>query len=208
MKTYFIAALLLAASTWTVQSQTKGTNSIGFGVSSSTSKYEVDPANAIYNEQKGTNYSLTFGHFVKDNARIGLTATYFEGSSTSTSGGVNSDNKGYGGILHYQKYYPLLKRFYAYAGGRGRYLYSKDRQYYQSSGSNSYKGSTYGIGAYGGAAYFLSKRFAFEAQLLTADFTYYKQTNTLNSAKSTQTNLNISSSGVINDLGFSIYLLF
>ena len=206
MKTYLIAALLLAACTWTAQSQTKGTNAIGFGVSSQTTKHENESNSVFDSEQKSTNYSLTYGHFIKDNTRVGLTAFYSDGSTESS--GTETNSKGYGGMLHYQKYYPLLKKFYAFAGGRGRYMYTEDEWNDDAPSENSQKSNLYGIGAYGGAAYFLSKRFAFEVQLLSADFSYHRATNSDNNSKTTQTSLNVSSTGAINNLGFNIYFLF
>ncbi|WP_256009268.1 hypothetical protein [Desertivirga xinjiangensis] len=206
MKTYLIAALLLTACTWTAQSQTTGTNVIGFGVSSQTTKNENESSSMINSEQKSTRYSLTYGHFINENARIGVTAFHSDGSSEYS--GLETKSEGYGGALHYQKYYPLFKKFYAFAGGRGRYMYSKDKSESENSSEISMESNFYGIGAYGGAAFFLSKRFAFEVQLLSADFSYSKSTYNNLGLKSTQTNLNISSTGAINDLGFSIYFLF
>ncbi|RZL27640.1 MAG: hypothetical protein EOO96_22210 [Pedobacter sp.] len=87
-----------------------------------------------------------------------------------------------------------------------------DTQQTQNTASTDYKSNTYSLGAYGGVTWFLSKRFALETSLLSADFAYNSteatQTAFFSNTKSKQTNFNLSSQGFINNLGFKIYILF
>ena len=208
MKKLFLAALMLAYGAFCAKSQTKGTNAIGLGLSSQTTKQESgENLNSFESEQKATNFSLTYGNFIKNNSKIGLTARYGYGSSESTFGSSSSFDS-YGGALHYQHYYPLLKKFFAFAGGRVEYDYALNKITGSENATSEWKSNMYSIGAYGGAAYFLSKRFSFEAQLLSAGFHYHQQKHLENSMKSKQTGFNVSTNGFINNLGFNIYFLF
>ena len=77
---------------------------------------------------------------------------------------------------------------------------------------NDQIGHQYSVGAYGGVTWFLSKRFAFETSLLSADMIYAtterEEGSGSNGVKYKTTNFNLSSQGFINNLGFKIYLLF
>ena len=207
MKRILIAVAVLAISSFTASAQTKGTSMIGFGISSQKVKYEYVAPGWQDSENKTNNFSLSYGVFVKDNSKIELTGTY--GKSSQEYSSTNSyETKSYGGSLSYQHYYPLLKKFYAFAGGRGTYSYSKNEQVDGSARPTTYKGNLYGVGAYGGATYFLSNRFAFEAQLLSASF-YYEKVNQGGPQTSTKrTSFDVSTSGAINDLSFKIYFMF
>lgn len=68
----------------------------------------------------------------------------------------------------------------------------------------SYTSNQYAVGAYGGITWFVSKRFALETSLLSADITYSKtEQNEVNSnsysTKSEFTSFNLSSQGFINN---------
>ncbi|HYK77166.1 MAG TPA: hypothetical protein VEV16_09320, partial [Daejeonella sp.] len=86
----------------------------------------------------------------------------------------------------------------------------------QSQSGNSMTGYTtnnYSVGAFGGLSFFISKRFAFEADLLSANVGYSKSTNKQSDPlqgkfKTETTSFNLSTSGSINNLGFKIYFLF
>lgn len=204
-----ILIALMAMGTFFAQAQTKGTNTIGLGVNVSTSK--MDGTGQNNNEQKNRAFSLGYGHFIKDNERIGINFSYAKYEQTGMST-MNNIVKSYGGSLTYQKYYPLFKKLYAFAGGRGGYTYSSN-DYNTSNYGQGVKENFYNIGAYGGVTWFVSKRFAFEADLLTADVTYSKakynssETNSASTFRTT-TNFNLSTGGAINNLGFKIYFLF
>ena len=208
MKKMLLIALLAMGALF-AQAQTKGTNTLGLGVNVSTSK--MDGSGQTNNEQKNRAFSLGYGHFIKDNERIGINFSYGKYEQNGSATSINTV-KSYGGSLTYQKYYPLFKKLYAFAGGRGGY----------SNSSNDYNNSTYGqgnkdnlytLGAYGGVTWFVSKRFAFEADLLAADIFYRKtkynssEANETSNSRTT-TDFNLSTSGAINNLGFKIYFLF
>ncbi|MDR6781816.1 hypothetical protein ABIE26_001696 [Pedobacter africanus] len=189
--------------------QTKGTSALGFGanVHSSKTKNENLPENTSNTTNR--NFSLSYGLFVKDNAKLGVELNYGKNKNSNTEG-FESSTKSYGANVTYQQYYPLIKKLYAYAGARAGY--GETRQ--ESSPDPTYgniKGNQYTIGAYGGVTWFVSKRFAFETSLLSANAFYatYKQKTIGTSViEHKQTNFDLSTSGVFRDLGFKIYLLF
>jgi len=191
--------------------QTKGTNALSFGVNSTKSKSSV---NNYEIESKNNNFTLGYGYFFKDNDKIGLDLTY--GLNKFNSGNTpNQEQKSYGGNLSYQHYFPLVKTLFAYAGGKAAYTYSKNKNLYEGAPpqSSSFTSNQYAVGAYGGITWFVSKRFALETSLLSADITYSKtEQNEINAnnlfTKNEYTSFNLSSQGFINNLGFKIYVLF
>lgn len=193
--------------------QTKGTNALSFGVNSSTNKLS---GNNYENKAKNNSFTLGYGYFFKDNNKIGLDLTYGINKNTYRNDNINNqEQKSYGGNLSYQRYFPLVKTLFAYAGGKAGYTYSKNDSQYNNTYPQvtSYTSNQYAIGAYGGITWFVSKRFALETSLLSADVTYNKtEQNEVNSdnffTKSEYTSFNLSSQGFINNLGFKIYILF
>ena len=191
--------------------QTKGTSTLGFGASVNTNKSSSNFGNS---ESTSTNknryFSLGYGYFIKDNARIGLELSYGNNTNEQSANDYSNESKTYGGNISYQKYYPLIKSFYAYAGARTGYARIKSAN--ESSNTYTTEGNNYNLGAYGGLTWFVSKRFAFETNLLSADIVYSKSTNKGQEldyeSKHELTNFNLNTSGFINDLGFKIYLLF
>lgn len=191
--------------------QTKGTSTLGFGANVSTNKSSSNfgnSENTITN--KNRYFSLGYGHFIKDNARIGLELSYGNNTNEQTANDYSNESKTYGGNISYQKYYPLIKTLYAYAGARTGYNYTRSTD--EDSNINLNEGNSYNLGAYGGITWFVSKRFAFETNLLSADIVYsqskYKGQDPTYQSKQELTNFNLNTSGFINDLGFKIYLLF
>lgn len=206
MKSKLLIMGALCAIAFTANAQTKGTNTLGFGVNVNTEKYNSPGGE---NETKVNSYSIGYGNFIKDNTKIGFDLNYSK--SENLNGIYNSDIKNYGGNLTYQKYFPLVKTLYAYAGGRGGYIYGKQENTSPSQ-VTEYTSNTYNVGAFGGITWFLSKRFAFETSLLSANASYTKTEQKENSSGNTfdykRTSFNLSSEGFINNLGFKIYILF
>ncbi|SDH65205.1 Outer membrane protein beta-barrel domain-containing protein [Pedobacter terrae] len=192
--------------------QTKGTNAVSFGVNSTTNKVTV---NNYENKVKNNSFTLGYGYFFKDNNKIGLDLTYGRNKNTYNNNMNNDELKSYGGNLSYQRYFPLVKTLFAYAGGKAGYTYGKNnsQSFTTSTQTTSYTSNQYAVGAYGGITWFVSKRFALETSLLSADITYSKtEQNEVNFnsyvTKSEYTSFNLSSQGFINNLGFKIYILF
>lgn len=193
--------------------QTKGTNALSLGVSAYTSKTEQNiQSGSATQKQKQNSFSLGYGHFISDNTKLGVNLIYGRGTSTSTSASQDNTTNIYGGSLSYQKYYPLIGKFYAYAGGVASYSNSKI-DYDDPQNLNSLKTNSYGIGAYGGITWFINKRWAFETNLLSATASYDTTdqtdgTSALSVYKKRDTSFSLNTQGVINDLGFKVYLLF
>ena len=191
--------------------QTKGTSTLGLGASISSNKSSSNFGNSeTVSTNKNRYISLGYGYFIKDNTRIGLELSYGKNTNEQTAYDYSNESKTYGGTISYQKYYPLIKTLYVYAGGSTGYA----RVQSTNEASNTYatEGNNYNLGAYGGITWFVSKRFAFETNLLSADVAYSttsnKQKDGTSQSKNEHTNFNLNTSGFINDLGFKIYLLF
>lgn len=206
MKTKLSIMAALCAIAFTANAQTKGTNTLGFGVNVNTEKYKSSGGEY---ENKTSSYSIGYGNFIKDNTKIGFELNYSKFNNDNVS--FANSSKNYGGNLTYQKYFPLVKTLYAYAGGKAGYNYGKQENTGTAQGTE-YTSNTYNIGAFGGITWFLSKRFAFETSLLSANASYTttqqkeSTSNTIFDYK--RSNFNLSSDGFLNNLGFKIYVLF
>ncbi|HUH33375.1 MAG TPA: outer membrane beta-barrel protein [Daejeonella sp.] len=210
MKKLLLVALL-ATGSLLVSAQTKGTNTLGLGLGFGKQKLEHTSQGVQYvNEQTSKGISIGYGHFIDENVKMGVQFTY--GTSWSTSmGGSEYNSKDYSGSLNYQRYYPIFKKFYAFGGGQVGYHYLKgvSLSNNQENGSST---NTYSLGVNGGLSWFLAKRLALEADLLTANFGVNRTRQTGNNAdgtyRNTSTGFNLSTTGAVNGLGFKIYFLF
>ena len=214
MKNKILTAIAVMASLCGY-AQTKGTSALSLGVGVNTCKYDYNIADngsvrISTRELKNSVFSLGYGLFIKDNAKLGVDLQYFT-SKQQSDAIVDSRLKGYGANVTYQQYYPIVKKLYAYAGGIAAYSYSKEK--YPLQDISDRINNQYGLGAYGGVTWFFSKRFAMETKLLSANFNYStSEQNTLPDASGSyntkSTAFNLSTNGFINDLGFKVYLLF
>jgi hypothetical protein len=184
-----------------VSAQLKGTNTLGVGFN--TSSYQVGPDGAG-DDRRTTYANLGYGHFIKDHLRLGVAGTFGYNRFITGTNGLDLTTRETGGILTLQKYFPLVKKFYAFAGGTGSYAHRKT----ESMGMPESTGNRYFLGASGGATYFLSKRFALEVDVLSAGINYSKDKRVDNSVEYTTTDLSVSTTGDLTNLGFRVYLLF
>lgn len=210
MKSKLLILVALCAAAFTSNAQTKGTNALSFGVtSSSQTSSSTNSSFGTESKIKLNSFTLGYGHFITDNSKLGLELTY--GLTKYEYFGNQSQNlKNYGANLSYQKYFPIVKTLFAYAGGKAGYAFSKDS--YQNTNTQKLDFNAYSVGAYGGLTWFVSKRFAFETNLLAANAAYSiqkrKDISNQNIQETKSTDFNLTSQGFINDLGFKIYLLF
>lgn len=209
MKKYLFVAIL-ATATCFVQAQTKGSNTIGLGIGLQKLKIEQFPSsNSSDIDQQTTGISVSYGGFIKQNNKLGIDLLYGDSKLNATTQDLST--KIYGGKLTYQKYFQLVKTFYAFGGGRGGYNYSEGRMQ-QEDYLSDFSNYVSTLGAYGGVSWFLSKRFALEADLLSADIGYNKSINnsvgTNGTFKTTSGSFNLNSAGAINNLAFKIHFLF
>lgn len=208
MKRQILTAIAVMASLCGY-AQTKGTSALGFGVNVTTDKTKTGISPETTQEIKNNNFSLGYGFFVKDNAKLGIELNYGNAKS-NYSAGSQTEVKSYGGSVSYQQYYPLIKTLYAYAGGKVGYGQSKQESFNEPS-IGEVSGRQYSAGVYGGITWFVSRRFAFETSLLSASASYVTSKQKIADAgfyENKQTIFNLSSNGFINNLGFKIYLLF
>jgi len=211
MKKQLLLAAMAVGMSLSAFSQTKGTNALSFGVNTATNK---SSGNNFEAKSQNNTFTLGYGYFFQDNRKIGIELAYGL-NKMNTNGNVDQRQKSYGGNVSYQHYFPLVKTLYAYAGGKGAYTYSSNKYIYSNTTSpeTNYSSNQYAVGAYGGITWFVSKRFALETSLLSADIVYNKTKNEeVNSngyfLKNEYTSFNLSSQGFINNLGFKIYILF
>jgi hypothetical protein len=209
MKSKLILTAMAVCISYEGFAQTKGTNMLGLGVNS----YKVTSSTVSSGNENKTNgnaFNLGYSHFIKENSKIGLDL-FLSVTKQEVFNGSTLKTNGYGANVNYQKYYPIVKTLFAYAGGRGGYNYSKQT----SAGLGGFQNSRtdyYSVGAYGGVTWFMSKRFALETSLLSANIGYLKNKTIDGSVGadhvSTQTSFDLNTEGFISDLGFKIYLLF
>jgi hypothetical protein len=205
MKKYLLIALLVTVSFYG-RSQTKGTNTIGMGMSFQTNEMET-PDN-YYSERSNANYSLGYGYFFKENQKAGLTlfVRRFKGlNKYPNTGGADVEpaiSWSYGGSFDYQRYHPLIKQLYIFAGARTGYQFTEAGWESNEMPSNRYSG-----GVHGGVSWIPFKRFALEADLLSADLVHINSKSEYGS-RIRSTNFDLSSTGDLNGLGFKIYFLF
>ena len=203
MKT-LLFSLLFAAIGFCAKSQTKGTNSIGFGINLNSRDSEQPNSS---DKQSLHQYSLNYGHFIKDNVKIGMSGSYGRQKS-ETLNSYSYDVTSYGGGLSYQKYYPLFRKLYVYAGADAGYQYSEEAYLNSVPSARNIKTDTYTVGASGGVAIFLYKHLALEAHLLNASALYSKRKDVDNDFKTNQKGFQLNSSGALNNFGFQIHFLF
>ncbi|GGI24679.1 hypothetical protein [Pedobacter mendelii] len=215
-KQLLITAMAVLCLGMTGFAQTKGTNALSFGINATTNKNSYKNLNQTeqITEQKSNLFSLGYGYFIKDNSKIGIEATYSQNTINST-GVTEQTFKSYGGNVSYQKYFPIVKTLFAYAGGKAGYAHGTQNQSQPLNSNNisqDYTSNSYTLGAYGGVTWFLGKRFALETSLLSADIAYNSTEQTqgtnLTAYTSKNTSFNFNSQGFINNLGFKIYILF
>ena len=206
MKKLLLIAMLATAS-YIVQAQTKGTNAMGLGLNFNTARIETASSKS---ESKHAGFNIGYGYFLKENEKIGMNVFYSMYNSGSIIGAGEPDPNGwktnsFGGAFTYQKFYALIKKFYAHAGPRAGYNYSQG-----TISSNDQRINTYSVGVNGGVSWFFSKRFALEADLLAADLSYSKskESSANSDFKYTSTGLQLNSTGAFNGLGFKINFLF
>lgn len=211
MKNKILTAIAVMASLCGY-AQTKGTSALSLGVGVNTSKYDYNNGSTEIStrELKNNTFSLGYGLFIKDNAKLGVDLQYFA-SKQQTDAIVDSRLKGYGANVTYQQYYSIVKKLYAYAGGTAAYNYAKEK--YTSQDVSDRISNQYVLGAYGGVTWFFSERFALETKLLSANFDYStsEQKSVSNAGETYETKstaFNLSTNGLINGLGFKVYLLF
>ncbi|WP_316830002.1 hypothetical protein [Pedobacter aquatilis] len=160
-KQLLITAVAVLCLGMTGFAQTKGTNALSFGINATTNKSSYKNVNQTEqtSEQKSNLFSVGYGYFIKDNSKIGVEAIYGQNTINST-GTTEQIIKSYGGNISYQKYFPIVKTLFAYAGGKAGYTYGTQNQSQPSNSSNvsqDYTSNSYSLGAYGGVTWFLGK---------------------------------------------------
>jgi hypothetical protein len=211
MKKHLLTAVAVLLSLYGF-SQMKGTSALSLGISSSTNEFYPNKLTSD-ERSKSTNSGVRLGYglFVTNNNKVSIELIYNHYKQDFMS--LSSDKiNGYGAAVSYQHYFPLIKSFYAYAGGGAQYLRSKSNYDSDSSNNRLNKSNTYSIGASGGVAWFISKRWAIETTVLSAgalygDSEYINISNNIIQTSKT-TNFNLSSDGIFNNLGFKVYLMF
>jgi hypothetical protein len=203
MKKIIFTLFILGGSIAGLNAQTKGTNTISLGVSTLSSESTAGPFKST---NDATLLSVGLGHFIKDNAKIGVSFSYSTEKNTSSAGSAPLKGKGYLGGLSYQHYYPLFSKFYAFAGASATYAYQKT----DLSLTSTVTEDTYSAGGFGGLTYFVSRHFAFETNLLAATVGYQKskEHNSSSSMVTTTRLFDLTTTGFITNLGFSIQFLF
>jgi hypothetical protein len=211
MKKQFLTVAAVFLSVYSY-AQTKGTSAINLGVSSTTSEYKnVSPNSFQSYKNKGSDFNLGYGLFVTDNNKVGIELLYSKSKTEFAGSGDFRKDKGFGVGLNFQHYFPLLKTFYAYAGAYGQYMQTDGEEHYQGAPGREIDGFRSSLTAVGGLTWFISKRWALETNLISAGAAYSKTKDNQsgdNEYSNKQTSFSLSSDGLINNLGFRVYLMF
>ncbi|WP_316814720.1 hypothetical protein [Pedobacter nyackensis] len=213
MKNKILTAIAVMASLCGY-AQTKGTSALGFGITTDKSKTDYRDQTGIIRTDERTlnNFTLGYGFFIKDNAKLGIDVNYGNQEYFYEGGVSGWDSKSYGAGVNYQHYYPLIKKLYAFAGGSVGYSYSKTDNKDPNNADRISR--SYSAGVNGGVTWFFSRRFAIESNLLSANAFYMTNKekgidqSTPGSYENNYTSFNLNSSGVFSNLGFKIYVLF
>lgn len=205
MKRNVLLAVLLLSGALGAYAQTKGTNSVGLGVDTYKSKYDFVGGSS--GENKNSNYSLRYAHFVKDNVKLGIGFSY-----ANTVQSENTEANVYGGSFLYQKYFPVYKKLYVFVGGEANYSRIKADNFNYVNGivveKTELRGNSYSLGVYGGASYFLGKHWELETRILSANAGYSSSKNNTIGYETTSSNFSLRTGGAFTNLGFSINFLF
>ena len=193
--------------------QTQGTSALSLGISSSTQ--EVNN-NALVADQKSkmtyANFRLGYGLFVKDNNKVGLDLIYNRSKNDYYGSYDSREDKGYGAAINYQRYFPIIKTFYAYAGASAQYIHSKGETVSPNAFDRNSYSDNYSLTANGGLSWFMSKRWALETSLISTGVYYgrteFDETAQDQSYSSKNTNFSLSTDGLLNNLGFKVYFMF
>ncbi|WP_207427720.1 outer membrane beta-barrel protein [Pedobacter sp. SYSU D00535] len=199
MKNLFLTALF-AACTFCANSQTKGTNAIGFG-----GGFHTQTPAGSRQESDGFNVSLNYGKFIRDNVKLRASAHYskqdYESAISKLQSNAYSISTGYG------KYYPIVGKLLGFIEGSGGVLRASREEEYNNSGSSTFKTNSYSLAANGGLGLFLSKRFAIETQLIGTELSLSSEKQ-VGGGRQTTTSFNFSTTKYLDNLGFNIYFLF
>jgi hypothetical protein len=191
--------------------QAKGTRAINLGVSSTTTDYTNVTINSNQSyENKSASFNLGYGRFVTDNNKVGIELLYSKSKTQYLGFDTFRKDKGLGVGLNFQHYFPLIKTFYAYAGAYGQYM-QNDGEETTGGIHRDIDGYRASLTAVGGLTWFISKRWALETSLISAGGSYVKikESQSGDIEYSTkQSNFSLSSDGLINNLGFRVYLMF
>jgi hypothetical protein len=190
----FLLVALLGLFTSAAIAQTKGQSTVGPGFS--TYKYS-DTSNGF--KQTSNNFSLNYGLFVKENARLGLDLGFskyeysynnpYKETTTTTNLGLN-----------YKKFHPIAGKFYWTLSEGVSYGWG-DREINNSGTITKYKVENFNANAVAGLSYFLSKRFMIEADGPGLYFSSSKSKSTTSVSKNSSFSFN-------NYLGLRLNFIF
>jgi hypothetical protein len=186
MKKILLMAALVA-STFVAGAQTKGTNLVGIGLYS----YNNNTGNSAQkSKDEQSNITFNFGHFIKDNARINLaySVTGYEWRNANNTSG--NDNKNENFSLSYVNYHTIAKKLSYTVQKTISYGTFKNQTLNSGNWTLANKGTNVGVGLSVGLAYFLSKRFMFEGDLMAATATFGTEKSTTYSVKTRNINVN------------------
>jgi hypothetical protein len=212
MKKRFLTAAVVLFSFYGY-SQTKGTSALSLGISATTNEVKN---NTLTTDQisKTTNsvFRLGYGLFVEDNNKISIELLYNRTKSDYFGSNDFREDKGFGAAVSYQRFFPLVKTLYAYAGASGQYLNSKGETDSPNAFDRNSTTNSYALVATGGLTWFISNRWALETNLISTGVSYsetkFDEVSQNQSYSSKNTNFSISTDGVLNNLGFKVYLMF
>jgi hypothetical protein len=192
--TFILSALFLISFSLSAQIP-KGSLLLGTDLSFSGSSTSSENPSLLKINSAGLNFAVNAGKATRENSFAGGRLSYSFANKKSKFNDTlvyKADKKGYGASFWIRKYYPLLKRFYAFIDGSISVNGISDKMVQSSSNpqfeyTQKSNGLTINIAVYPGLSYQIKKNFFIESSINTlAGISYnYSKLETFNGQNKT-----------------------
>ena len=178
----------LVATTFVAGAQTKGTNLVGIGYAnfSNNNTGNSTQKDKSYNDNLGFNY----GYFIKDNARINLGYSFGKNGYRNPDKTSGYDNKNSNFSFSYVNYHTLAKKLSYTVQKSISFGSFKSENFNAGNFTLGNKGTNVGLGLSVGLAYFISKRFMVEGEMIGANATFGTEKSNTYNVKTRNINVN------------------
>ena len=178
----------LVATTFVAGAQTKGTNLVGLGYinSSNNNTGDSDQKDKYTDDNLGFNY----GYFIKDNARINLGYSFGKNAYRNAEKTNGYDNKSSNFSFSYINYHTLVNKLSYTVQKSISFGSFKNENFDNGNFTLVNKGTNVNLGLSVGLAYFISKRFMVEGEVIGANATFGTEKPNTFSFKTRNINVN------------------
>lgn len=177
----------LVAITFVAGAQTKGTNLVGLGFYSNNTNTGDSDQKEKYDY---TNVSFSYGYFIKENARIGLGYSFGNNQYKNAAKTAGWENKNSSFSFSYTNYYTLAKKLSYTVQESISFGSFKNQNFNTGNWTLGNKGTNVTAGVSVGLAYFISKRFMIEGDMIGAYASFGTDKSDTYSVKTRNINVN------------------